>query len=135
MGLLVPVMSIHGKVRRLICQDLRMTSIEVEELAPGEFRLYLVAGTTPVDEAIVALGHEPNGPFWEGITELVVAIEAPALHERFWTDSEAGAFLAHSSDRSVLDDLAARLDAIAVDENRLRHLMEAARARGFEFHD
>jgi hypothetical protein len=41
-------------------------------------------------------------------TELLVTIEAPALNGRFWTDSEAGAFLAHSSDRGVLDDLAAR---------------------------
>ena len=59
-----------------------MTSIEVEELVPGEFRLYLVAGTTAVDGTITELGHEPNGPFWEGIAELVVATEAPALDGR-----------------------------------------------------
>jgi hypothetical protein len=112
-----------------------MSSIKVEELAPGEFRLYLVAGTTAVDDAIAELGHEPNGPFWEGIAELVVATEAPALGGRFWTDSEADAFLAHSSDRGVLDDLATRLGAITVDEGRLRQLMEVARTRGFEFDD
>ena len=112
-----------------------MNSIKVAELAPGEFRLYLVAGTTAVDDAIGELGHEPNGPFWEGIAELVVATEAPALGGRFWTDSEADAFLAHSSDRGVLDDLATRLGAITVDEGRLRQLMEVARTRGFEFDD
>jgi hypothetical protein len=35
-----------------------MSSIKVEELAPGEFRLYLVAGTTAVDDAIAELGHK-----------------------------------------------------------------------------
>jgi immunity protein 51 of polymorphic toxin system len=112
-----------------------MSSIRVEELAPGEFRLYLVAGTTAVDATIAELGHEPNGPFWEGITELLVATEAPALGGRFWTDSEADAFLAHSSDRGVLEDLATRLGAITVDEGLLRHMMEVARTRGFEFDD
>src|SRR5688500_8011961 len=97
-----------------------MGSIEVAELQPGEFRLYLVAGTTAVDDLISELGHEPNGPFWEGIVELLVATEAPALDGRFWTDSEADAFLAHSSDRTVLDDLAGRLRAIASDGSRLR---------------
>ena len=80
-------------------------------------------------------GHEPNGPFWEGIAELVVATEAPALDGRFWTDSEADAFLAHSRDRGVLEDLAIRLGAITTDENRLRQMMEVARTRGFEFDD
>jgi hypothetical protein len=28
-----------------------MNSIKVEEVVPGQFRLYLVAGTTPVDVA------------------------------------------------------------------------------------
>ena len=112
-----------------------MSSIKVEELAPGEFRLYLVAGTTAVDGTIAELGHEPNGPFWEGIVELVVATEAPSLDGRFWTDAEAGALLAHSSERDVLDDLATRLNAITLDENRLRQLMEVARTRGFEFDD
>ena len=112
-----------------------MTSIRVEEVAPGEFRLYLVAGTTPVDAAITELGHEPNGPFWEGIAELIVATEAPALNARFWTDSESDAFLAHSHDRAVLDDLATRLRAVEADETRLRHLVAAAQSRGFRFDD
>lgn len=111
-----------------------MNSIEVEELGPGQFRLYLVVGTT-VDGAIFELGHEPNGPFWEGIVELLVAAETPALRGRFWTDSEADAFLAHSSDRAVLDDLAKRLRAVATDEGRLRQLMELAQSRGFVFDD
>jgi hypothetical protein len=119
----------------LVCQDLLMNSIKVEEVTPGEFRLYLVAGTMSVDDVISELGHEPNGPFWVGIVELIVTAEAPALDGRFWTDSEADAFVAHSSDRAVLDDLATRLRAIAGDESRLRRLVELARTRGFEFDD
>jgi hypothetical protein len=76
-----------------------MTSIEVTEIGPGEFRLYLIAGTTAVDGVAVDLGHEPNGPFRAGVTALIVAVDAPGLEGRFWTDSEAGAFLAHSEDR------------------------------------
>lgn len=112
-----------------------MGSIEVAEGAPGQYRLYLVAGTTDVDDVISELGHEPNGPFWEGIVELVVATEAPALDGRFWTDSEADAFLAHSSDRVVLDDLATRLRGVTADGDRLRQLVELARSRGYEFDD
>jgi len=112
-----------------------VNSIRSEEVAPGQFRLYLIAGTTAVDDVIPELGHEPNGPFWEGMTELVVATEAPHLADRFWTDSEADAFLAHSDQRRVLDDLAERLAGIAADEHRLRQLMELAHTRGFEFDD
>jgi hypothetical protein len=74
-----------------------------------------------------------NGPFWEGIVELLVA--TPALDGHFWTDSEASALLAHSSERAVLDDLVTRLSAIANDEKRLRALMELAHSRGFGFDD
>lgn len=111
-----------------------MNSVKVEEIGPGAFRLYLIPGTT-VDSAVSELGHEPTGPFWEGIVELLVAAEAPARQGRFWTDSEADAFLAHSSDRVVLDDLASRLRAIATDESRLRQLVELAHSRGFTFDD
>jgi hypothetical protein len=112
-----------------------MDPINVTEVAPGEHRLYLVAGTTDVDDVISELGHEPNGVFWEGIVELLVMIEAPALDGRFSTDSEADAFLAYSSDRTALDDLAVRLRAVAVDGKLVRQLVEVAKTRGFEFDD
>ncbi|WP_436533875.1 Imm51 family immunity protein [Actinoplanes sp. HUAS TT8] len=111
-----------------------MNDITVEEIDPGRFRLYLVTGTS-VDAVIGEFGHEPNGPFWEGITELLVATEAPALEGRFWADSESDAFLAHSEDRRVLDDLATRLGAAMTDEARLRELMTIAQGRGFRFDD
>lgn len=111
-----------------------MDPIDVTEVAPGEHRLYLLAGTTDVDDVISELGHEPNGVFWEGIVELLMS-EAPALDGRFSSDSEAGAFLAYSSDRTALDDLAVRLRAVAADGNRVRQLVELAKTRGLEFDD
>jgi hypothetical protein len=112
-----------------------MSSTSVDEVGPGEFRLQLSAGTTPMDETISRLGHEPNGPFWEGIVELIVTAEDPALAGRFWAESEADTFLAHSNDRAVLDDLANRLRAVAEDEDRLRQLIDLAQSRGFQFDD
>jgi hypothetical protein len=32
-----------------------------------------------VDGTITELGHEPNGPFWEDIAELLIQAEAPDL--------------------------------------------------------
>jgi hypothetical protein len=69
------------------------------------------------------------------MAELIVATEAPELDARFWTDSESDAFLAHSGDRTVLDDLAARLRTVAADEARLRRLMDLATSRGHAFDD
>jgi hypothetical protein len=112
-----------------------MDGIDVTEVAPGEHRLYLIAGTTDVDDAISERGHEPNGVFWEGIVELLVMTEAPALDGRFSTDSEAGAFRAYSRDRTALEDLAARLRAVAADGKSVRQLVELAKTRGFKFDD
>jgi hypothetical protein len=112
-----------------------MEPIEVVQDAPDSYYLTLVAGATDVDDVIVELGHEPNGEFWNGIVELLVMTEAPELGERFQPDPEAGAYLAYSDDRAVLDDLAARLTAVATDADRVRRLVDLANARGFEFDD
>jgi hypothetical protein len=112
-----------------------MDPIRVDEIEPGQYSLCLEAGTTDVDHVIQELGHEPNGPFWEGIVELLVTTEAPTLRGRFEPDPEGGAFYAYSSDRSALDDLAVRLETIASDERRLRELVRFAETTGFEFDD
>lgn len=121
--------------QRETCQDPLMDPIDVTEVAPGEHRLYLVAGTTDVDAVISELGHEPNGAFWEGIVKLLVVTEAPALDGRFFSDAEAGAFLAYSNDRPALDDLAVRLHSVAADGSRVRQLVALAEARGIGFDD
>jgi hypothetical protein len=112
-----------------------MDPIRVTENVPGTFTLSLEAGTTDVDDLIRELGHTPNGYFWEGIVELLVSIEATTLEDRFETDPEGGAFVAHSQDRQALDDLAERLRAVAGSKIRLRQLVEFAESTGFEFDD
>ncbi len=112
-----------------------MDPIDVTEIAPDEHRLQLVAGTTDVDDVIAELGHEPNGAFWEGIAEVLIMTEASELDGRVCFDSESDVFLAHSSDRAALDDLAARLRVAATDGDRVRRLVELAMSRGYEFDD
>ena len=57
--------------------DPAMDPIRVAEIAPGEYPLCLVVGTTDVDHVIHELGHEANASLWEGIVELLVMTEAP----------------------------------------------------------
>ena len=105
------------------------------ETTPGEYSLLLEAGTTPVDDLIVELGHEPNGYFWEGVAQFLVSTEAPALDGRFDYDPEGGMFCAHGSDRPALAELATLMGAVASDGDRVRQLIAAARVAGFEFDD
>ena len=104
-------------------------------LAPRKYALLLDAGTTEVDDVIEALGHEPNGYFWEGVAQLLVSTEAPALEGRFSYDPEGGMFCAYGGDRSALEELANRMGAVAVDADRMRQLIAFAEANGFEFDD
>ncbi|WP_233513335.1 Imm51 family immunity protein [Micromonospora craterilacus] len=112
-----------------------MDPIEIETTESGGYSLWLEAGTTDVDDVIRELGHEPNGYFWEGVAELLVASEAASLGGRFSSDPEAGAFCAYSDDRAALEDLAARLRKVATEETRVRQLVDLATATGFEFDD
>lgn len=112
-----------------------MESIRVAEIGSGEYSLHLEAGTTDVDHVIHELGHEANGYFWEGIVEVLVTTEAPALEGRFESDPEGGAFYAYGGDRSALEELAVRLRGVAGDEHRLRELVRLAEETGFEFDD
>ena len=105
------------------------------ETKPGNFSLVLHAGSTPVDEVIAELGHEPNGYFWEGVAQLVVDAEAPHLRGRFAYDPEAGMFCAYGTDRGALEELATHLAAVATDAGRARLVVTKAEAEGFEFDD
>ena len=117
------------------CQDERVRPLRLVETRSGWFRLELIAGTTDVDAAIVEVGHEPNGPFWEGIAQLLIRTQAPHLDGRFFFDSEAGTFCANSQDRDALDELAALLRVTATDPNRIRNLVASADASTFRFDD
>ncbi|WP_326560305.1 Imm51 family immunity protein [Micromonospora sp. NBC_01796] len=112
-----------------------MDSIRLHELTPGKFSLSLDAGSTDVDDLIAELGHEPNGYFWEGVAQLLVSNEAPALGGRFAYDPEGSMFVAYGTDRAALEELAIRMTAVATDPERMRQLVADAEANGFEFDD
>ncbi|MBT8225858.1 MAG: hypothetical protein HKP61_14315 [Dactylosporangium sp.] len=112
-----------------------MSPTRLIETRPGRFSLLLDAGTTDVDDVILQLGHEPNGYFWEGVAQLLVSTEAPALQERLSYDPEGGMFCAYGEDRRALEALAALIDAVAASSDRLRQLVALAKANGFEFDD
>jgi hypothetical protein len=53
----------------LACQDPLMSQIDVTEVAPGKYRLYLVAGTTDVDDVVSDDTGVPSPGFrqpWRG---------------------------------------------------------------------
>jgi hypothetical protein len=112
-----------------------MHPLRLIETTPGKYSLLLNAGTTRVDDVIDELGHEPNGYFWEGVARLLVSAVAPDLKGRFQYDPEGDMFCAHGSDRGALQELATRLAAVATDAERMRQLIAAAEAEGFEFDD
>jgi len=118
-----------------VCQHASVHPLRLVETTSGKYSLILDAGTTAVDEVIEELGHEPNGYFWEGVAQLLVSTEAPALESRFAYDPEGGMFCAYGTDRSALEDLAARMAAVATDADRMRQLIATAAANGFEFDD
>lgn len=117
------------------CQAALMKPLTLIETDPGNYSLLLNAGTTAVDDLIRELGHEPNGYFWEGVAQLLVSGQAPVLQERFSYDPEAGMFCAYGQDRVALEQLGTLMAAVTTDADRMRALIELAKAKGFEFDD
>ncbi|MEU8278928.1 immunity 51 family protein [Microbispora bryophytorum] len=112
-----------------------MHPLRLIESAPEEYSLLLDAGTTQVDDLIEELGHTPNGYYWEGVAQLLVSTEAPALEGRFSYDPEGDMFCAYGRDRGALEELGTLMAAIAADADRMRRLVAVAEADGFEFDD
>ncbi|WP_184615445.1 Imm51 family immunity protein [Sphaerisporangium krabiense] len=112
-----------------------MHPLRLVESTPGKYSLLLDAGTTQVDDVVEELGHEPNGYFWEGVARVLVDTEAAALEGRFSYDPEGGMFCAYGRDRGALEELGARMAVVATDADRMRRLVVAAEADGFEFDD
>lgn len=105
------------------------------ETKPGAYSLLLVAGVTPVDDDIAELGHEPNGYFWQGVAEFLIAAQATGLAGRVDFDSEGGMFCAYGADHAALKELGTLLTAVANDAARIRDLVAQASDAGFEFDD
>lgn len=112
-----------------------MHPLRLVEATAGEYSLLLDAGTTAVDDVVEQLGHEPNGYFWASVAQWLAQTESSSLEGRFSCDPEADMFCACSEDRGVLEELGAQMAAVATEPDRMRQLIAAAEAAGFEFSD
>jgi hypothetical protein len=92
--------------------------------------LQFVIGGLPADEGVDASGHVPNGYFWDGVAAYV----APELVERLEFDSEGACFNVLGT-RGDLEQLQARLEPLLASPTRVREVIAAAEADGFEFDD
>jgi Immunity protein 51 len=96
----------------------------------GSSSLTFGCGDLPVDAAVLAAGHEPNGYFWEGAVQYLAA----GLASQVELDCEAGMFCARG-DRAVLGQLRDELQGYIDDPGRLAHLVSEAETSGFQFDD
>lgn len=87
-------------------------------------------GELPVDESIVAAGHEPNGYFWEGMLRYL----GPDLAEQIELDSEGGMFAAFGR-RRQMKRVQGVLAPYLVDSGLVADTVAAAARAGFEFDD
>jgi hypothetical protein len=96
--------------------------------------LFLVTGGLPADDAVFGAGHEPNGPFWDGVAEWLIQTRLQRLTGRVEFNSEAGMFCAYG-DRSAPEQLGTAMAEIATDPDHARDLTAEAEAAGFTFDD
>ncbi|APC37631.1 Imm51 family immunity protein [Nocardiopsis dassonvillei] len=96
----------------------------------GKHSLTLGTGGLAADAAVAAAGHEPNGPFWEGL----VRFAWPDIAERLDFDSEAGMFCAVGSS-SDLALLKAAVESVITSPEAVSDIIARAEASGFEFDD
>lgn len=93
-------------------------------------RIVVDLDDVPVDDAIRATGHEPNGYFWQGVAEFLCADISPHLE----FDPE-GSLFAVSGQLALLEQLARTLEPVFNDTARALEVINAAEAAGFEFDD
>jgi hypothetical protein len=96
----------------------------------GSSSLIFGCGDLPVDAAIFAAGHEPNGYFWEGVVEYLTTGRSLAVE----LDCEAGMFCARG-ERAQLDQLRGELEGYLDDPEKIGQLIAEAEAAGFQFDD
>lgn len=106
-----------------------MNSVFTLHEIAGRYSLTFYCGELPVDPAISATGHEPNGYFWEGVAQYLFEDADDLVF-----DSEGGMFCA-SGDRSTLDGLRMAMASYLTDAAAVTGLIERAEADGFEFDD
>jgi hypothetical protein len=92
--------------------------------------LTIHCGDLPVDEAISAAGHEPNGYFWEGVTRYL----DDALASSVELDSEAGMFAAYGA-TIHLERLRDLIEPYLSDVAAIEGVIASAEAQSFDFDD
>src|SRR5688500_9089866 len=92
--------------------------------------LTFYCGDLPADAAIMEVGHEPNGYFWEGIATYL----HPALAARVELSSEGGMFAAYG-ERPDLEQLQAVMAPHLTDADAVMALIRRAESEGFVFDD
>lgn len=83
------------------------------------------------DGAVEAVGHEPNGYFWQGFAQFAW----PGLSQRVSFDSEGGTFVACSSDEEPLLLLKSHWESMLTDAGRVAEIVARADSEGFDFDD
>jgi hypothetical protein len=76
------------------CSEPSLHPLTLAKVGPDSFELTLDTGVPVVDAVVEQLGHEPNGPFWDGVAEWLIRTQFPALEGTIGFNSEAGTFLA-----------------------------------------
>jgi hypothetical protein len=112
-----------------------ISPLKIVEGEDGEYSLILETGDNAADDTIVELGHEPNGPFWDGVATLLIRDELAELEDEIEFDSEAGMFCAISEDLDGLEQLGALMAKIATSDSEVRDVVRRAEEVGFEFDD
>lgn len=90
---------------------------------------------TPADEVVQSAGHEPNGYFWEGVAQVLLATEAQNYAPRIGFDSEGSMFCATSDEVDALNTLTRLMTPVVNDPDRVLEVLRTAAQMGFEFDD
>lgn len=104
-------------------------NLTVEDIGHGP-SLCLFLDGVPVDDAVRAEGHEPNGYFWQGVAEFVRG----DLSSRLEFDCEGSMFAAYG-DAELLEQLATSMEPIFNNAEKAVEVIRSASATGFEFDD
>lgn len=91
----------------------------------GRASLTLDLGDLPTDAVVEDAGEEPNGAFWEGVTNYV----APSVASRLEMDSE-GSMFAVEGERADLEELRELLGPLVHDPPAMTALLRRAQADG-----
>jgi hypothetical protein len=110
-----------------VTEDLSLAPFHIDTEEDGRQTLWLPDGDMEkVEDVFEALAAESNGHGWESLAWWLTHTEMPDLAKPIWFSSEAGTFVAGSSDPAALRRLAERLHAAYHDRSLLARLITEA---------